>query len=336
MKYLIGHPSWCTNSNSYWHSDAILRQWSWSTLFQIITWRMTASDLMPIYCQLWPWEQILMKYECRYEYFSLKENALLMLSLEVRPFCSGPGDVKAGKHSWQAIKIHDIFWPGCPLRSAAAHFRMLSKVVCHESPTAQLGKPNKPLKVKVWSWNCHSKNWWPTPTMWNIHSDVIMTTRASQFTSLTVVYNRLFRRKSKKTSKLRVTGLCVGNSPGSVDSPHNGPFTRKMFPFDDVIMVQECPSVDAVYRTLADTIILHIKSDSSSIILISRFGPFEYRHLRFVCAEQRKKSKHRVTGVCEGNHWWPVHSPHNGSVTRKMFPCDYVIISLQNTQHIVV
>ena len=48
--------------------------------------------------------------------------------------------------------------------------------------------------------------------------------------------NRLFRRRSKKTSKLRVTGLCVGNSPGPVNSPHIGPVTRKMFPFDDVIM----------------------------------------------------------------------------------------------------
>ena len=28
--------------------------------------------------------------------------------------------------------------------------------------------------------------------------------------------NRLFRRRSKKTSKLRVSGLCVGNSPGPV------------------------------------------------------------------------------------------------------------------------
>ena len=44
--------------------------------------------------------------------------------------------------------------------------------------------------------------------------------------------NRLFRRRSKKTSKLRVTGLCVGNSPG----PHKGSVTRKMFPFEDVIM----------------------------------------------------------------------------------------------------
>ena len=39
--------------------------------------------------------------------------------------------------------------------------------------------------------------------------------------------NRLFRRRSKKTSKLRVTGLCVGNSPGPVNSPHKGPVTRK-------------------------------------------------------------------------------------------------------------
>ena len=48
--------------------------------------------------------------------------------------------------------------------------------------------------------------------------------------------NRLFRGRSKKISKLRVTGLCVGNSPGPVNSPHKGPVTREMFPFDDVIM----------------------------------------------------------------------------------------------------
>ena len=30
---------------------------------------------------------------------------------------------------------------------------------------------------------------------------------------------RLFRRRSKKTSKLRVTGLCVGNSPGTGEFP---------------------------------------------------------------------------------------------------------------------
>ena len=57
--------------------------------------------------------------------------------------------------------------------------------------------------------------------------------------------NRLFRRRSKKTSKLRVTGLCVGNSPGPVNSPHKGPVTRKMFPFDDVIMISGVTNCDA-------------------------------------------------------------------------------------------
>ena len=51
--------------------------------------------------------------------------------------------------------------------------------------------------------------------------------------------NRLFRHISKKTSKLRATGLCAGNSPGPVNSPHKWPVTRKMFPFDDVIMKQK-------------------------------------------------------------------------------------------------
>ena len=48
--------------------------------------------------------------------------------------------------------------------------------------------------------------------------------------------NRLFRRRSKKTSKLRVTGLVRGIHRGPGNSPHKWPVTRKMFPFDDVIM----------------------------------------------------------------------------------------------------
>ena len=68
--------------------------------------------------------------------------------------------------------------------------------------------------------------------------------------------NRLFRRRSKKTSKLRVTGLCVGNSPGPVNSPHKGPVTRKMFPFDDVIMV-------AQWRNMASENLVSVGSGNS-------------------------------------------------------------------------
>ena len=52
--------------------------------------------------------------------------------------------------------------------------------------------------------------------------------------------NHLFRRRSKKTSKLRVTGLCEGNSPVTGEFPHKGPVTRKMFSFEDVIMLELC------------------------------------------------------------------------------------------------
>ena len=48
---------------------------------------------------------------------------------------------------------------------------------------------------------------------------------------LCCLLNRLFRRRSNKTSKLCVTGLCAGNSPVT------GPVMRKMFPFDDVNIV---------------------------------------------------------------------------------------------------
>ena len=56
------------------------------------------------------------------------------------------------------------------------------------------------------------------------NNDVIMNAMASQITS-----------RSKKISKRRVTGICKGNSP-AVNSLRKGPVTRKMFPFDYVIM----------------------------------------------------------------------------------------------------
>ena len=53
--------------------------------------------------------------------------------------------------------------------------------------------------------------------------------------------NRLFRRRWKKTSKLRVTGLCAGNSP----------VTRKMFSFDDVTMSRHHHTVYQWHSTIS-------------------------------------------------------------------------------------
>ena len=71
----------------------------------------------------------------------------------------------------------------------------------------------------------------------NHYNDVIMTTMASQITSLTIVYSIVYsgadQRKHQSSASL---AFFAGNSPGPVNSPHKGPVTRKIFPFDDVIM----------------------------------------------------------------------------------------------------
>ena len=48
--------------------------------------------------------------------------------------------------------------------------------------------------------------------------------------------NSLFMRRSKKTSQLRVTGLCEENSPGTGEFPTQKASNAENFPFDDVIM----------------------------------------------------------------------------------------------------
>ena len=67
------------------------------------------------------------------------------------------------------------------------------------------------------------------------YNDVIMNALASQITSLTIVYSPAYldadQRKHKAPRHWPLCGEFTGNSP------HKRPVTRKMFPFDDVIMV---------------------------------------------------------------------------------------------------
>ena len=72
------------------------------------------------------------------------------------------------------------------------------------------------------------------------YSDVIMGTIASQITSLTIVYSTVYSdadlRKHQSSASLAFVREI---HRGPVNSPHNWPVTRKMFPFDDVIMCVE-------------------------------------------------------------------------------------------------
>ena len=70
-----------------------------------------------------------------------------------------------------------------------------------------------------------------------------MSTMVSQITSLMIVCSAIYSMgRSKKTSKLHVTGLCEGNSPLTGEFPaQRASNAEKMFSFDDVIMVMLYP-----------------------------------------------------------------------------------------------
>ena len=65
-----------------------------------------------------------------------------------------------------------------------------------------------------------------------------MSAMASQITGISIIFSTFFQAQIKENIKvLAVTGFCEGTSPVTGGFPHKGPLTRKMFPFDDVIMV---------------------------------------------------------------------------------------------------
>ena len=71
----------------------------------------------------------------------------------------------------------------------------------------------------------------------NHYADVIMIEMASQITSLAIVYSIVYsdadQRKHQSSASLAFVRRI---HRGPVNSPHKWPVTRKMFPFDDVIM----------------------------------------------------------------------------------------------------
>ena len=68
-------------------------------------------------------------------------------------------------------------------------------------------------------------------------NDVIMGAIASQITSLTIVYSIVYSDADQRKHQSSVSLAFVrGIHRGPVNSPHKWPVTRKMFPFDDVIM----------------------------------------------------------------------------------------------------
>ena len=79
------------------------------------------------------------------------------------------------------------------------------------------------------------------------YSDVIMSAMASQITSLTIVYSTVYKgidqRKHQSSASL---AFVRGIHWWLVNTSHKGPVTRKMFPFDDVIMIYLRSPLDSI------------------------------------------------------------------------------------------
>ena len=88
--------------------------------------------------------------------------------------------------------------------------------------------------------------WKGFPYYWlliTVVSGVIKNVMASEITGVSIVYSTIcFRRRSKKTSKLRVTGLCEGNSPVNGEFPTQRASNMEMFPLDNIMLWEECTS----------------------------------------------------------------------------------------------
>ena len=107
----------------------------------------------------------------------------------------------------------------------------------------------------------------------------------SQITSPTIVYSTICagadQRKHQSSASL---AFVLGIHRRSVNAPHKWPVTRKMLPFDDVIMMGYCavkmPTLlyrrmdEAIYQSIVDHITLHIgyhmcsKRDYAGLILL--------------------------------------------------------------------
>ena len=116
-----------------------------------------------------------------------------------------------------------------------------------------LGMPSGPVSASL----CTEEWWWgfsvytasgcppgddlPWLWLWTAHyCDVIMGAMASQITSLTIVCSTVYSGADQRKHQSSASLAFVRGMPRwPVNSRHKGPVKRKMFPFDDVIMV--CP-----------------------------------------------------------------------------------------------
>ena len=122
------------------------------------------------------------------------------------------------------------------------HFRNIStNVSCVKEPCC-----NRAIRILACMFPSMATSWsalYETQRRNHPHdSDVIMGAMASQITSLTIVYSTVYSCADKgKHQSSESPAFVRGIHRSPVSSQHKWPVTRKMFPFDDVIMHKQKP-----------------------------------------------------------------------------------------------
>ena len=131
-----------------------------------------------------------------------------------------------GEANKQIIVSMQQHWRACVDRWRQAQLPICRRAVAHPSQNRHMDIEEY-VSIEYWMKisECH-------------YNCVIMGSMAFQITSLAIVYSAVYlgadQRKHQSSASL---AFVKGIHRRSVNSPHKGPLTRKMFPFDDDIMV---------------------------------------------------------------------------------------------------
>ena len=162
--------------------------------------------------------------------------------------------------------------------------------------------------------------------IWITHySDVIIGPMASQITILTIVYSIVYSGGDQRKLQCSASLAFVrGNHRGPVNSPHKWPVTRKMFPFDDVIMHAEFigghinrfalskTSLPSLFSNWYEHLNYPLQWRHNRPYGVSNHHPHDCLLNRLFRRRSKKTSMLSVTGLCEGK------SPGTGEFPAQM------------------
>ena len=177
---------------------------------------------------------------------------------------------------------------------------------------------------------CHGRRGTVKSTAILVHvshyDDVIMSSMASQITSLTIVYSIVYsgtdqRKHQNSASLVFVQG--IHREP--VNSPHKWSVTRKMFPFDDVIMQWWPRGMSLLLIKVKDILTVfrkkpyYFQKKGLFVNLITKSASilfFKVVNFSWNCLKCVLQVHHPTLNKIVYNNLWVIHSLVHSHVTR--------------------